>query len=226
MAPRLTGRSIVAPSGLADHSAIREAEASRSACYHPRAPAFDREESSITSVVDFRLPSPDDGDEDIERLRADLSRAVRQVCPRWLADCADDLIQVALSRVVERRRAAGGGAAFSKAYLYRAAYSVLIDEIRRRRRSREVPLDSADVQPAATIGADRRIASQEAREAIERCLTRLVPARRRAVMLHLQGHSIAEVAALLEINHKSAENLVYRALADLRACLTKEGVAP
>jgi RNA polymerase sigma-70 factor (ECF subfamily) len=43
--------------------------------------------------------------------------------------------------------------------------------------------------------------------------------RRTAVTLHLQGFRTGEVAAALGWTEKQAENLVYRGLADLRACL-------
>ena len=43
-------------------------------------------------------------------------------------------------------------------------------------------------------------------------------------MLHLMGHSVDEISALLECRYKQAENLAYRGLSDLRACLKKRGV--
>ena len=45
-------------------------------------------------------------------------------------------------------------------------------------------------------------------------------------MLHLMGHSVDEISALLECRYKQAENLVYRGLSDLRACLKTRGVKP
>jgi len=86
----------------------------------------------------------------LEELRADLVRAVRRICPAWLADCADDLVQVALLKVMEVQRKSEGKAALSSFYLQRVARSALIDEIRRRRRRPEVPLDEAvESHPAA-----------------------------------------------------------------------------
>ena len=78
---------------------------------------------------------------DVEQLRADILRAVRSICPRWLADQADDLTQIAVSRILDRLRATKGKLEVSPGYLYRTAYSVVIDEIRRRRRLREIPLE-------------------------------------------------------------------------------------
>jgi RNA polymerase sigma-70 factor (ECF subfamily) len=155
-----------------------------------------------------------------------MARAVRTVCPAWLADQVDDLTQIATARVLHRMRATAGTVVFQSGYLYRAAYTVLIDEIRRRRRLREEALE-VDAAPASgAVDAERLTASRDIREALAGCLSKQLPARRRAVVLHLQGHSFAETALLLECAHKKAENLVYRGLADLRACLKARGVTP
>ena len=50
--------------------------------------------------------------------------------------------------------------------------------------------------------------------------------RRLAVMLHLQGHPVAEAARILGWTVKRTENLVYRGLADLRHCLICKGHRP
>ena len=167
---------------------------------------------------------PRDADAVASQLRAAVARAVRRVCPRWLADDADDLTQIATTRVLARMSQASADVAFTPGYLYRAVHSALVDEIRRRRRLREEPIDDS-------VGATRRRGSPsgegwEIRAAITACLAALAPSRRRAVMLHLQGHSADETATLLGCNRKTAENLTYRGLANLRACLVGRGVAP
>jgi len=63
-------------------------------------------------------------------------------------------------------------------------------------------------------------------EAIRRCLAGLATARRIAVTLHLQGHSVPETSRLGRFTLKQAENMVYRGLADLRRCLTLRGLSP
>lgn len=164
--------------------------------------------------------------EDVARLRDDLVRAVARTCPPWLADRADDLVQTALMRVLDVQARREGRAEFSPFYLRKAAYSAVVDEIRRLRRRREVPLDQ-DVEPAlVTTAADpeRQTAAHQLGDAVRGCLARLVPARRRAVTLHLLGHSVPEVAELLALRAKQAENLVYRGLADLRHCLQARGI--
>jgi RNA polymerase sigma-70 factor (ECF subfamily) len=166
-----------------------------------------------------------DADTIAAELRSAVARAVRRVCPSWLADDADDITQIATNRVLTRINQTSGNVAFTSGYLYRAVHSALVDEIRKRRRLREEPIgDTAAIVP----GAEPRRGNEawEIRDALRACLERLAHDRRRAVMLHLQGHSAAEASALLGCNHKRAENLIYRGLADLRACLSARGVTP
>ena len=161
----------------------------------------------------------------VEQLRLDVARAVRKVCPHWLAAEADDLTQTAVLRVLHRIRDTSGTVVYSPGYLYRAAHSALVDEIRRRRRLREVPIEPDRHAAPEPSGPARRVERGEIRGALMRCLASLAAARRRAVMLHLQGHTVAETGALLECDRKKAENLIYRGLADLRACLAAHEVA-
>lgn len=164
-------------------------------------------------------------------LRRQLVRAVDRTCPRWLASEADDLVQTALLRVLEVQRRREGNAEFSAFYLRRAAYSVVVDEIRRRRRRGEVPLDpeaegEEPGRPSEAPDPEEVSGSRELGRAIVECLGRMVRPRRLAVTLHLQGHRIREVGGLMGWSAKKAENLIYRGLADLRACLESQGFAP
>jgi RNA polymerase sigma-70 factor (ECF subfamily) len=170
------------------------------------------------------------GELDLEGLRRDLKRAVAQTCPRWMADRSEDIIQVAMMRVVEIHRRREGNAEFSSFYLRKAAYSAVVDEIRRLRRRQEVPLEneSSEVvfEPAAeSPDPERNAAARETGRAIRDCLGRLVRPRQLAVTLNLQGHSVPEVGKLLGWTTKKAENLVYRGMADLRGCLDAKGVS-
>lgn len=129
--------------------------------------------------------------------------------------------------ILEKRE---GKVVFTASYLRRVAYSTLVDEIRRRRRRRESPLEEPDgnardpISPAPSPHATaegRRIS-----ESIHGCLQGLLEDRRRAVTLHLQGHSVPQAAEILGWKPKRTENLVYRGLADLRQCLTTKGLNP
>jgi RNA polymerase sigma-70 factor (ECF subfamily) len=169
---------------------------------------------------------------DYEALRRDVARAVGRLCPSWLAARREDLVQTALMRIMQivRARAAAGeeNQPLGTSYLYRVGYSVLVDEIRRHRRLRETELDAEGGGPAAVAreNPERTAAAREAGRAIQDCLSQMKRERRLAVALHLQGHSVPEAARLLDWGTKQTENLVYRGLADLRACLLAKGMRP
>ena len=157
----------------------------------------------------------DDGSQDgdgssIERIRQVLIRAVERHCPPALAAHREDLVQMALVRLLERRPREGSNPR-GASYLWRVAYTVVIDEIRRFRRQQR----QAEQLPRDEGGAP----GPEARSEILDCLQGLQERRRTAVVLHLQGFRTAEVARALGWTEKQAENLVYRGLADLRVCL-------
>jgi RNA polymerase sigma-70 factor (ECF subfamily) len=171
-------------------------------------------------------PGRQDGDEGVAELRRQLVRAVERICPRWLSAEADDLVQTALLRVLEIRRKREGEAEFSTFYLRRAAHSAVVDEIRRRRRRGEVPLEAEGDEPAlpsVAPGPEQLSEAGELGRAITECLGRMIRPRRLAVTLHLQGHRIREVGNHMGWGLKKAENLIYRGLSDLRECLAAQG---
>ncbi|HTS79013.1 MAG TPA: sigma-70 family RNA polymerase sigma factor [Myxococcaceae bacterium] len=150
---------------------------------------------------------------DIERIRQVLIRAVQRHCPPALAAQREDLVQMALVRLVERVRREGTRVQ-GTSYLWRVAYTVVIDEIRRHRRQQR--------QSERTTDGEGGTPGPEARSEILDCLARLQERRRTAVTLFLQGFRTVEVATALGWTEKQAENLVYRGLSDLRGCLDGE----
>lgn len=169
---------------------------------------------------------------DYAALRRDVARAVARVCPSWIADRRDDLVQAAVIRVMRIAKAQPasdeGTRAVSTSYLYKVAYSVLVDELRRLRRRRETDLDEEGATLTTDAGPDpeRTTASRQIGRGIRACLKAMKKERRLAVTLHLQGHSVRDAARILAWTAKRTENLVYRGLADLRACLTAKGLRP
>ena len=169
---------------------------------------------------------------DYAALRRDLARAVARVCPSWIADRRDDLVQAAVMRIMriakEHSPSDEGSRAVSTSYLYKVAYSVLVDELRRLRRRRETDLEDDAARQTESTSADpeRATASRQIGRGIRACLKAMKRERRLAVTLHLQGHSVREAARILDWTAKRTENLVYRGLADLRACLVAKGLRP
>ena len=75
-------------------------------------------------------------------------------------------------------------------------------------------------------GGDLEDPSREVGRGIQSCLLRMKRERRLAVTLYLQGHNVAEAARILDWPVKRTENLIYRGLADLRACLKSKRIEP
>jgi RNA polymerase sigma-70 factor (ECF subfamily) len=166
------------------------------------------------------------------RLRRDLEAAVASLCPPSLADRREDLVQDALlkvAQIVARSEPDPAEPELNATYLWRTAYSALVDELRRIRRRAEVNLDEAG--PAETLasphpGPADSSRSVEIRRALIECLNRLIEARRLAVILHLQGERPREAAELLGWPRKRVHNLTFRGIRDLRRCLAAQGMTP
>jgi RNA polymerase sigma-70 factor (ECF subfamily) len=164
-------------------------------------------------------------DSDLSRLREEIVRAIRGVCPAWIGAQAEDMAQEILMRVLGKGE--GNALEHASSYWRKAAYHAVVDEVRLRRRRREETLDTFDPrsEPAATLVHDpeRRAASREIGDAIGGCVQRLRPSRRLPVVLFLQGHSVPDSAVLLGWATKRVESGLYRGLRELRACLDKKG---
>ena len=161
------------------------------------------------------------------RLREALELAVARVCPTRLFDRRDDIVQAGMLRAM--RAVERGERGFNRTWLKKTAYSAMIDEIRKLRDDRESSLD-ADDRPApadpTSPTPERASGSREIGEAVQECLGHIKPDRKRAVTLHLQGHSAPEIGRLLAWGTKRAENFIYRGMAQLRDCLTRKGFKP
>lgn len=173
--------------------------------------------------VDSGLPG------DLVEVREVLRRAVRRVCPRFLEAQQEDIVQAAMLRVVEIASRREHDGIRTASYLWRAAYSATVDEIRRASRRREVPLEGSGVVElgsTSTPDPEREVRGRQIGRAVRECLSTLIRPRRTAVMLHLYGFEGDETRRVLGGNLKQARNLTYRGLADLRRCLEAKGIRP
>jgi RNA polymerase sigma-70 factor, ECF subfamily len=171
-------------------------------------------------------------DADAERfaeLRSRLTLAVARVCPSWLAADRDDLVQIAMLKVMHVRRDREGIEGLSSSYLHRVAFSAVIDEMRVRRRRSEVPLDpdeGGEMRDTRHANPESATRAREIGRGVRACLAAMSGDRRVALTLRLLGNSVPETAHRLGWPGKRVENLVYRGLADLRACLERKGLKP
>jgi len=178
------------------------------------------------SAPEFSTPEFDEVD--FTEIRTRLVGVVRQVCPRWLADRAEDVVQAAMMKLLDQQRRgtlARGNP--SRTYLWRVAYSVTVDEIRRLRRRGEVELDDeAGSAPPAVVQPPGHPETLDLSRAIRSCLAGVGIDRRVVVGHYLLGHTLEESETLTGWGGKRVRNLLYRGLADLRQCLARKGFRP
>jgi RNA polymerase sigma factor (sigma-70 family) len=109
----------------------------------------------------------------------------------------------------------------SASYMYRAAMSAAVDLLRRRRSGplgRPVGLEAVrDTLPAGRGEAPGDETDQV--EALGRALERLLPERRVAVRLHLEGKDRSAIAEYTGWSEAKTRNLLYRGLADVKQIL-------
>lgn len=160
-------------------------------------------------------------------VRRQLAAAIARLCPRWPSSERDDLVQGAMVRLLEAlARAPERG--LNATYIRMTAHAVTLDELRRARRRHERTdaadlLDASPAPPGSDGNPHRARVGRELQEAVRECLARLVPPRRRAVLLHFFGYLPAEAGRVAGWDAKRAANLIYRGLADLRLCLAEKG---
>ncbi|HEY8105239.1 MAG TPA: sigma-70 family RNA polymerase sigma factor [Gemmatimonadales bacterium] len=171
------------------------------------------------------MANPTDLSVPLERLVTRFARMVRHVGRgRGLDDPdLDELLQEVRIRLWRARGGVIGG--LNAAYVHRTAVSAALDIIRRRRRAREEPIESA----GSFAGTSRTADAAEAGDLVERvtqAMESLPPSRRPVVRMHLAGYPREEIAELLGWSEAKTRNLLYRGLADLRVALLRQGIGP
>ena len=155
-------------------------------------------------------------------LRRRLVVAVGRFAPPWMRDQVDDLVQTAVMRILR----GNPSWTLDDALLRRIACSVVVDELRRRKRRAEIDLSPSmpeRIANSSELSPEVRAHGTRIGEQLLVALQGLVDDRRRAVTLYLQDHTIPEIALLLGWDRKRASNAVYRGLADLRERLGDRG---
>ena len=154
-----------------------------------------------------------------------LVRYVRRFCPAWLRNEEEDLVQMAAVRVMR----AGSEVQHRRAYLRQAAYSTVVDEVRRLRRRMEVGMSPSmheRVVNSMELNPETVARGAQVGAVLVDALGTLSVDRKRAVTLYLQSHPVPDIAVMLGCDRKRASNLVYRGIADLRNELARRGVRP
>ncbi len=112
-------------------------------------------------------------------------------------------------------------------YVYRTAMSAALDMVRRRRAQREdvsTPLESHYDMPIANAGPENDAAEAELVREVASAILTIPESRRPVVRMYLAGYPRDEIADVLGWSEAKVRNLLYRGLADLRACLAEKGI--
>lgn len=156
---------------------------------------------------------------DMAELRARMLRAVHHVCPAQLRNETEDLAQMGMIRLL-RQLDREPDRPISYGYLKKVAWSVAIDELRRRRLERQCWLEDDHHEPVSQgPDVDEQWDRHQALKQVSAGLERLNENRRRAVSAWLLGYTAPETAARNGWTTKKAEVLTYRGVAQLRAAL-------
>lgn len=137
-------------------------------------------------------------------------------------DVAEDLLSETFLRLVLRRRAFREESSL-KTYLYAIGRNQALSWLRRHRRQREVPLETA--APVAVVcAAEQQVIRDERRALLERTLSVMHADYRDVLQLvYFEGLSCEQAASVMHKSRKQAENLLYRGKRALRTILEKEG---
>ena len=139
----------------------------------------------------------------------------------------EDLIQQAFFEVFQGLTRFRGEASFST-YLGRVLVNMACDHLRRRgRRPLPVPGEVLELVEAPEASPERTAQSRERLSLIWGLLDRINPKKRVAFVLHeVEGLSLAEVGAVMDISADTARKRVEHAQKELRAMLGRRGEEP
>lgn len=157
---------------------------------------------------------------------------VLRLCARMIGDAhrAEDLKQETFARVFARCKDFRPDGKFST-WLWRIALNLCYDELRRRQRHGECPLEvnspdgsSAPQEFAADEpGPDLCLAAQEESELVRQALLRLPENQRAALVLrYCEGLKLREIADVLEIPETTASSRIAVGLVQLTRLLEPE----
>lgn len=133
-------------------------------------------------------------------------------------DDAEDLAQEAFVRLWEKRAYLDPTGSL-RAYLYRIARNLALNERKSRELHRQLEKRDLDPSPSAP-SPDRQLEEAELQAIVEQAIESLPPRRREAFILaHLQNLPHREVANVMGISPQTVANQISAALADLRRLL-------
>jgi RNA polymerase sigma-70 factor (ECF subfamily) len=138
-------------------------------------------------------------------------------------ETAQDLTAEVFARMLAQFAEGRGPERHLRAWLYRVAHNLVIDESRRRVHRDHDPLDEQTVSPEEGVEAQTQAAIlwQQARGALEE----LTPKQQTVIILKfLEGYDNKEISRILEMRVGAVKALQHRGLASMRRHLALAGV--
>jgi RNA polymerase sigma-70 factor (ECF subfamily) len=135
---------------------------------------------------------------------------------------AEDLAGEVFARLLTHLAEGRGPKRHLKAWLYRVAHNLVIDDSRRRVHRDHEPLDDWNVADELDVERQTQVALEwrQARAALEE----LSPKQRAVIILKfLEGYDNKEISRILEISVGAVKSLQHRGLASMRRHLTEPG---
>ena len=180
----------------------------------------------------WRVQMQDDAEAFAELMRR-WERPIQNLCTRMTGDRhrGEDLAQEAFLRIYTRRKDYEPSAKFS-AYLWRVALNVCYDELRRRRRRHESPLDQVEsldameALPDGSPASSTRIEAEERATEVRAALQQLAePYRAVVVLRHYEDLKFREIAEVLAIPEGTVKSRMAEAMTQLSKILRTAAIA-
>jgi RNA polymerase sigma-70 factor (ECF subfamily) len=156
-----------------------------------------------------------------ERSRDVVYAYVRSILADADRQAAEDVTALVFERAFRRRRQLEQPGANAQAWLFAVARNAALDEVRRRRRRRSAPLESASGATQANRGAGEHESDDAERRLLVRdAVRRLTRSERELVALKFwAGLTNAEIAHVLEISESNVGTRLSRVVQRLREVL-------
>lgn len=162
-------------------------------------------------TIDFR--------QDLLPLKDKIFRLALRVCLN--REEAEDITQDILVRAWEQRQMLAGVRSI-EAWVLTATHRLAIDHLRQRERQNESLDDDRDDRPDSTSDVQQQIEDDERRQRLRQCIDSLPPPQRTIIQLRdIEGHSVAETAAITGLSEDNVKVLTHRARQALKNFITK-----
>jgi RNA polymerase sigma-70 factor, ECF subfamily len=169
----------------------------------------------------------------IDGIRAGEERAFRQLFDRYYTvlaafaaehvgsyDAGREIAQEVFIKIWQKRIDWQPSALGLKTYLYRAVYNQCLNYLKKESTRKKYEEQSGESFSFAPVSSDSSAMEHELMSALEKAVKQLPKRRQMVFVLHRQHDmSIREVAEVLNITPKTAENQMGLALRDLRVAL-------